>query len=145
MAEPTDCSSVAASVFAALETLVETLPSVGTCEFDRLPDDQAQLPAISVETRTDEPAGRPYVDGGVVSRCQLDLALRHAGDDSGSRIEACELLATLARSLSEMSIENRGAEPAWLIEGCSQPYRAESGAGVSDYRVTLSVTYRTRH
>ena len=143
MAESIDRASVAACVHAALETLVDTFPNTLSCEFDRLPDDRAQLPAVAVRTLQEDPAGRAYVDGGTASRCRLALALRQAGSDAASRMEACELLASLARAMSNAAA-GEGQAVAWRIEDCSQPYLVEPGVEWSDYRVTLAITYRTR-
>ena len=143
MAESTGRSSVAVSVFEALETLVGRLPNAFVCDFDHLPDDQSQLPVVAVQTLQEKPSGRPYVDGGSVSRCQIALALRRTGDDAASRIEACELWNSIASALSNATGGGTGTGVDWRIEDHSQPYFSESAAGRSDYRVTLTVTYRT--
>lgn len=143
MPESTGRASVAACVHTALEMLADTFPSTLSCEFDHLPDDRAQLPAVAVQTLQEDPASRTYIDGGTASRCRLALALRQAGNDGASRMEACELLASLARVMSNTAADE-GQAFVWRIEGCSQPYLAESGAEWSDYRVTLAITYRSR-
>lgn len=135
-------SSVAACVFEALEALVGSLPNTPLLGFDHLPDDQSQWPALAVQTLQETATGRSYADGGSLSRCVIGLTLRSTGDEAINRIEACELLDSIASAL-QSTPGNPGKETVWHIESRSQPYLAELGPGRSDYRVTLAITYRT--
>ena len=151
MADEMDRAGVVERVYGAVEALVRTSATGLRCEYEYLPTDRSELPCVSMQVLDGDPVERRYLDGGVIARLPLALVLRQAADDAAERLDAQRALRELCAALRGLAGPGAGYEldlgPGTALREISQgtlPARVQAPAGMTDYRVTLVVKYKTQ-
>lgn len=151
MASDLDQADVVERVYGAVEALAESSPLGLRCEYEYLPTDRAELPCVSMQVLDGDPVERRYLDGGVVARLPLALVLRQAADDAAERLDAQAVLRGLAAAMRELARPGAACEldlgPDATLREVSlgtPPARIQAQPGMTDYRVTLVVKYKTQ-
>lgn len=145
-------NDVAAYVYVAVRDAVAALAGADNavaCAFGVAPDEASGLPCVTVIPQNANPVEKKYLDGSRVSNCAFALLLRTQATAEEDLLGACALLEKVAKRLEEGFSIGEGRQ-LWSVAVDGLPHFVEeaqvgdvAATAYSDWRVTLSVTYRS--
>ncbi|MDR3053322.1 MAG: hypothetical protein LBU48_05635 [Coriobacteriales bacterium] len=131
----TDEALISSKVLAGIRSLTEL-----KVEFDHLPT--KGLPMLSMQTLTGTPVERRFKSGGYIGNYRFALYLRQQAEDNASRLDAEQVLKTLAGQVEKLPLA-LGASIALLgITQDTLPAKVSSDEAYDDQQVTFTLKYK---
>lgn len=157
-------NDIAAYVYVATKSAVGALASSDSpvaCAFGVAPADASSLPCLTVVPLNANPVEKRYLDGSFVANCAFAFVLRTLETSEEGLLKVRSFLEKVVKQLEAGFPIGEGRQ-LWVVSADGLPHCIEDGAAgggetavsasetsataeafsYSDWRVTLSVTYR---